>query len=243
MAGHEASAVLNLQAVQRLYAHVWEFALRPSLNVQQVRFGSIFLIAFAALYVLDILFGAMVGIASIVIESATGYQFPEVAAGDWNILVVIVIAPVVEELLFRGWLRGDVAALRFALCGWAAFLIGGLAGETVNGWVSFLALGILMAGGAQWLATHKRDTHVPAWFEANFRWMVWGSTLAFGAIHLFNYEELSGPLDLLAVASQTMGGLVLAYTRLHLGLSAAIAQHAAFNLTILGIIMVFPETG
>jgi membrane protease YdiL (CAAX protease family) len=62
---------------------------------------------------------------------------------------------------------------------------------------------------------------------------VWGSTLLFGLMHLGNYEPLAHPLGVLAVLPQTIGGLLLAYTRTRLGLGAAMAHHAAYNAVFL----------
>ena len=107
-------------------------------------------------------------------------------------------------------LRGQVAALRFAAYG-------------------FAAMGLVFAGLIHWGLTSHRDTTVPAWFTLHFHWVVWGSTLLFGLIHLGNFTALTHPLGLLVVLPQTIGGLLLAYTRTRLGLRAAIAHHAAFN--------------
>jgi membrane protease YdiL (CAAX protease family) len=74
---------------------------------------------------------------------------------------------------------------------------------------------------------------VPAWFTRNFHWFVWGSTLLFGLIHLGNYEPLTHPLGVLVVLPQTIGGLLLAYTRTRLGLRAAMLHHAAYNALFL----------
>ena len=66
------------------------------------------------------------------------------------------------------------------------------------------------------------------------RWRyVWGSTLVFGLMHLGNYEALTHPLGLAVVLPQTIGGLLLAYTRTRLGLGAAMAHHAAYNAVFL----------
>ena len=50
-----------------------------------------------------------------------------------------------------------------------------------------------------------------------------------------DYEELTGPIDLILVLPQTLGGLVLAYTRTRLGLIAAMVQHALFNAVLTAV--------
>jgi hypothetical protein len=81
----------------------------------------------------------------------------------------------------------------------------------------------------QWSRWRHVDTAVPGWFVRHYRWFVWGSTVLFGLTHLGNFEPLAHPVGLLVVLPQTIGGLLLAYTRTRLGLGAAMAHHAAYN--------------
>lgn len=144
----------------------------------------------------------------------------------------VVIAPVTEELLFRGWLSGRVATLRFALYGAAALalLLGSFAvpqGERAP--FALAAVAAVFAGLVHWGLTFRRDGRVPAWFVRHFAPIVWGSSLVFGMIHLGNYAGLANPVGLLVVLPQTIGGLLLAYVRTRVGLVAAILYHAAYN--------------
>jgi membrane protease YdiL (CAAX protease family) len=142
------------------------------------------------------------------------------------------VAPLLEELAFRGWLKGRIAALRFALYGFAAmglFLAAPYMPAQYVTDVSSAGVGVVFVGLLHWGATRNQGNRVPAWFTRHFHWIVWGSSLAFGLIHLGNYEPLAHPLGLLVVLPQTLGGLVLAYTRTRLGLGAAMAHHAAYN--------------
>ncbi len=148
----------------------------------------------------------------------------------------LLIAPILEELLYRGWLTGRCAALRFAVYGFVAealFIAALFLDEPAADIVGLMAAGVVLAGLLQWLATRDRDRQVTLWFSRNFHWLVWGSSLMFGLIHLGNYEPLTHPLGVLVVLPQTIGGLLLAYTRTRIGLGAAIAQHAAYNAVIL----------
>ena len=153
-----------------------------------------------------------------------------------DLFTALLVAPVLEELAFRGWLTGRIAALRFALHGFAAlglftaalYVPAGYAGA-----VSLAGVAAVFAGLIQWSRTRHADTQVPAWFARHFHWIVWGSSLAFGAIHFGNYEPLTSPLGLLVVVPQTIGGLLLAYTRTRLGLGAAMAHHALYNAVFL----------
>jgi hypothetical protein len=152
----------------------------------------------------------------------------------------VLLAPVLEEALHRGWMSGQIAALRFAAYGFAATgcLLAGLAvDEQWHGLCLILAVLLVLAGFVQWLQTRERDRAVPAWFTRHFAALVWGSTLFFAAIHLGNYEPLTHPLGVLVVTPQLIGGLFLAYVRTRLGLRAAMLHHAAYNAVALAIFM------
>jgi hypothetical protein len=133
-------------------------------------------------------------------------------------------------------LTGRIAALRFAAYGLAAmglmmaslFVLADYAKP-----VAYAGAAVAFAGLIHWHLTRARDTAVPAWFNRHFHWIVWGSSLLFGLIHLGNYEPLQSPIGLLVVLPQTIGGLLLAYTRTRLGLGAAVAHHAAYNAVYL----------
>ncbi|MEM6266925.1 MAG: CPBP family glutamic-type intramembrane protease [Pseudomonadota bacterium] len=239
MAVREASSALTVRAVLGLYRDVWNFARWPTMAPARLALGSAFAIVFGALFALD----CSLALGAFYLEGAiadAGHAFPDPIVEDYtfagDFLDLVILAPLIEECLFRGWLRGDVAALRFAVIAWIAVglvMISDFFAASMFDGLASVALIVLLFGLVQWLGTRQRETHVPRWFEAHYHWFVWGSTLAFGLIHLGNFEAVNGPIDLVLVASQTIGGLVLAYTRTRLGLGAAIAQHSAFNLIIL----------
>ena len=153
-----------------------------------------------------------------------------------DLIGFLLLAPVLEELAYRGWLTGRKAALRFAAYGFAAqglFVAALFADEAAGRLLGLGAAGLVFAGLLHWLATRERDTAVPAWFTRHFHWLVWGSAVLFGLTHLGNYAPLTHPLGVLVVLPQTIGGLLLAYTRTRLGLRAAMVHHAAYNALFL----------
>ncbi len=239
MAVREASAALTLTSVLNLYRDVWSFARRPQWVQLSVSFNHIFLFALAALFALDLALAEGALLLEGLIADA-GHEFPDELQEEYSFsddfLMLVLIGPAIEEMLFRGWLSGRIAALRFAAMAWAAMILLVVDGYTGNGEVgalSMIGLVLLIIGFVQWVATHKIDTQVPDWFVRHFAPLVWLSTLAFGLVHLSNFEGMASPIDLMIVSSQTIGGLILAYTRTRLGLSAAVAQHSAFNLLVL----------
>ncbi len=211
------------------------FMLRPTPHGAPLPWGSALLLALGIVFALDLALDTLAAWLTALADSYAPF-LPAERAEDTtlaeDLFGYLLLAPVLEELVYRGWLTGRTAALRFAVYGFAAeallfaalFMDEGLATP-----VALAAVGLVLAGLLHWLMTRERDTAVPAWFTRHFHWFVWGSTLLFGLMHLGNYEALSSPWGVLVVLPQTIGGLLLAYTRTRLGLRAAMLHHALYN--------------
>jgi hypothetical protein len=220
-------------------ADAGRFALRPTFVAQPMAWGPAAALALLALLVLDLALGLLAMGMAEGLDSLVPI-LPEPVEEDITFaedaFLSLLLAPLLEELLFRSWLGGRRAALRFALYGLAALALfmGSLfAGPGVATALALAGVGTVIAGLVHWSRTRHRDRAVPAWFIRHFGKLVWGSTLLFGLIHLGNYEPLTHPLGVLVVLPQTIGGLLLAYTRTRLGLAAAVAHHSAFNAVAL----------
>lgn len=225
-------------------ADVARFLVRPTYAPRSMAWGREAALVLLALLALDLAIGLSVhAVLGLLDAAGPGGVLPAQVKTDLppavDLMNALVLAPVLEEALFRGWLTGRTAALRFAAWGMAALgalLMSLHLPEPAARQVAKAAgIGMLLAL-YQWVRTRDRDTAVPAWFIGNFHWLVWGSTLLFGAIHLGNFGALTSPLGLVVVLPQTVGGLLLAYTRTRLGLRAAMAHHAAFNAIYLAVI-------
>lgn len=215
------------------------FMACPTPCVAPLPWGRALVLALLAVFALDLALDTLVTQAIALIDQSAGF-LPEPIAEDTtlaeDLFGFLLFAPVIEELLWRGWLSGRVAALRFALYGFAALGLmtaGWLAEGDAATFLAFAGVVAALAGLAHWLATRGRDTAVPAWFTRNFRWLVWGSSLSFGLIHLGNYEPLASPFGVLVVLPHMIGGLLLAYVRTRLGLAAAMLHHATYNAVFL----------
>jgi len=222
---------------------VARFVARPTFVPQKTPWGRHAALALLMLVSLDLAIGlgsdTVLGLLG---KAGSGGVLPAPAKSDISptidLINALIFAPVLEELLFRGWMTGRTAGLRFAAWGMAALgvlLVSlQLPDELARHLAKGAAIAVLLAL-FQWSRSRDRDTSVPSWFIRHFRWLVWGSTLLFGAIHLGNFESMTHPLGILVVLPQTLGGLLLAYTRTRLGLRAAIAHHAAFNAIYLTV--------
>ena len=215
------------------------FMRRPSPGGLPLPWGRGLLVALLAVFALDLALDTLAAAATGWLDSRFGFlpaPVEEETTLAEDLFGYLLLAPVLEELVYRGWLTGRIAALRFAACGFVAealFIAALFASVDVAGPLGLAGVGVAFAGLVHWSLTRDRDTAVPDWFTRHFHWFVWGSSLLFGLVHLGNYEALTHPLGVLVVLPQTIGGLLLAYTRTRLGLRAAMAHHAAYNAVFL----------
>ena len=218
-----------------LVADFARFLVRPAYAAQPMAWGSAAAMVLLAVLALDLAAGEVVIWLTELWDAGAGFLPEPLEENETlaeELFFSLLFAPVVEEALFRGWLTGRIAALRFAVFGMGALALSLAALVLPDAFaapVGLVGLALALAGLIHWDRTRRRDTDVPAWFTRHFHWFVWGSTLLFGLIHLGNFAPLTHPLGLAVVLPQTIGGLLLSYTRTRLGLGAAIAHHAAFN--------------
>jgi len=148
------------------------------------------------------------------------------------VVTVILLGPVFEEVLFRGWLSGA----RPALLGTAVFLpivYGGghlAAGHTnipaLPRQVALTVIGLATAWG---LASMVAPVVIKG-YDRLFPLLFWAQGLAFGLLHLRNVAADSLIIPLLATLPFFICGWLWGYARIALGLPAAIALHVAYNV-------------
>ncbi|MEE4317039.1 MAG: CPBP family glutamic-type intramembrane protease [Erythrobacter sp.] len=218
---------------------VGRFMVRPTPAIAPLPWGRGLLAALLVVFLFDLALDKTVVELTALLDAGAGFlpdPVEEETTLAEDLFSYLLLAPVVEELVYRGWLTGRMAALRFALYGFAAeaFFVATLfVGEEKGMPLALAGVGLALVGLIHWGLTRDRDTAVPDWFTRHFHWFVWGSTLLFGLMHLGNYEPLTHPLGVLVVLPQTIGGLLLAYSRTRFGLRAAMLHHAAYNALFL----------
>ncbi len=234
-------AVADITLRQRA-GDLWKFLRQPSPFRVPYPWGRDLLAAVGFVFLIDLTLGLgtwslLYWIDASVSALPDAIDFETTLEED--LIGFLLFAPLTEEALFRGWLTGKWASLRFAVFGAASavlFIAAGYVGEGPSSVFVLAGFAVLAFGLWQWSQTRFTDTRIPAWFTQNFTWLVWGSSLAFGLVHLANYQAITGAIDLVVVLPQTIGGLLLAYTRVRFGLRAAMLHHAAFNAVYLLII-------
>ncbi|MFC0206176.1 type II CAAX prenyl endopeptidase Rce1 family protein [Novosphingobium soli] len=160
--------------------------------------------------------------------------FGKLPAG-WLLPVTLVAAPVLEEVIFRGWQSGRPRALWLLAC-FAAFLVLAWQAKAVAPVALLgLLLGLAIAALAGWLWLRKRRAPSPV-FARTYPALFWAAALLFAAVHLLNYPSTS-LLSLPMVLPQLWAGLLLGFTRQRLGLPAAMLQHAVANCVSMALAM------
>lgn len=148
--------------------------------------------------------------------------------------LVVLIAPVLEEVVFRGWQSGRKRALWLVLCailGTMATLAARLGGADQLV-VAAVSTGSLLAAIVGWFVLRKGG--VAGWFTRCFGPIYYGAAILFASMHLANYPQVS-LLAVPLVLPQAWAGLTLGYLRQQLGLTWAIAAHAVSNAVMLSI--------
>ncbi len=192
-----------------------------------------------------VIFGLDLAAMSVIVGTAIlifsfGYELPsnklaELELGLPIILLIVVGAPLFEEIGFRGWLSGRPAHV------WPLAIIGvtalGLPLVVGQGQPLIFGGGLIVAVIATIFVIWRFWSRPPfGFFSRYFGWFYALSTLAFAVVHLTNYND-ANPAFLLLVIPQAVAGLLFGYTRVHYGLWASILLHALHNGTFIALAM------
>ena len=147
--------------------------------------------------------------------------------------------PILEELVFRGWLTGRrrmLVVLVVLIVAFGSLVatrdVGGARHYAV---MAMILLAWLVVGG---ILVWRSRGGTPAWFVRAFPMLYFTSALLFGLAHISNYD-LARPLLLLPfVVPQTIAGLIFGFARVRYGMWANIALHATSNALFLGLSLV-----
>lgn len=154
------------------------------------------------------------------------------------LLLGVLLAPPLEEVTFRLWLRVSRSTL-FALA-FLLFFIGVLLLSTSQlGAVLLISFCVCLLV----LTLMGYQPNIERTVARHFRLFFYASSGLFAAVHLTNFvalEEIPVLLTPLLVLPHFVGGTVLGYIRMRYGLKYAILNHAAFNALFFSLSILFP---
>lgn len=152
-------------------------------------------------------------------------------------VVVVILGPLIEEMLFRGWLTGTLRALGGATT-FLAIVFGGAWLLRNFGFPTGLAAqaGFAAIGYLAFLAIERSGRGDHQWFNPVFPSTFWLQGVLFGALHFANIASDSVLLPLLMTFPLMICGWLWGYARVVLGFEAAWALHMAYNIPA-GLVM------
>ena len=178
---------------------------------------------------------------------AFGFELPENVNNQLGltlvaITLVVIVAPLGEELVFRSWLAGHPAVLAaaaiclvgFGLIPFVAIL--SAPDGNLPLWAHFSPVIAGLAAVAAAIALRKAE--VPRLFARGFPFFFWFSVIGFALVHIANYSEGFTWVVLPLVLPQFALGTMLGYLRVHYGLIHAIALHAIHNAILFSLAMI-----
>ena len=166
-------------------------------------------------------------------------EFSEMMNRPGFIFMAALMAPLIEEILFRSWLgRGwGVMVVAPLLLGLAALIV--IAGaEALAPGVKITAVVTVTVALIIYLFRYAALRKIPGVVDRAarkvFPYAFWGSCLAFGLMHLSNYQDSDmGLLLPLVVLPQFFIGIIFGFARMRYGLLPAIILHGGYNLSVL----------
>ncbi|MCR2834154.1 CPBP family glutamic-type intramembrane protease [Parerythrobacter lacustris] len=231
-------------SVRGEWRRYFAFLRRPALPDKAAPVSGATLAATLRLYTLDLLLvGTLLSLALMAV--AAGFVPPDNALAELEfnaltLFAIVVFAPVLEEIGFRGWLSGRAGAVLPILLLGAGFTAVMLAGQS-NAMLG-AGLFLLAAMAALVLAIVLRKRPAWTWFQRFFPLFFWLSTVAFALVHIFNYTEGSFLALLPLVLPQFIAGSIFGYARVNYGLWSAMLLHILHNGTLIGLVLLAINT-
>lgn len=184
--------------------------------------------------VTTILFGVLALPVILATDLTTGDKLDEAFSGSaWAILLsVVILGPLVEEIIFRGWLSGTWRSVLASAFGLTAIYGGSALLDPYLGEGNAIKPLILAAGAiATFSAFSSLDSGNRIFgFDRIFPFVFYVQAFAFGTLHFQNYAASSLAIALFATLPLIACGLIWGYARVRLGFASAVILHAAYNV-------------
>ena len=163
------------------------------------------------------------------------------------LIFLVVITPLVEEPIFRSWLRFNPKSFALSIVFLTIFIINIIYFMfqyiiSFQDYIIILSISIIVESGILYFILKKSDNvdKIQQIYRTHFKSMFYFSTILFAAVHLSNYKNISHiwMLAPLLVIPQFVIGLNLGYVRMHYGLKWSILQHMIYNGIIISPVLI-----
>lgn len=231
---YEGSSRVARDGWRGAWRSFFAFVARPSLPERTRPFGRTAVSQVSALLVLDWASSFCFLVFYVAAEKA-GVKLPKPSFDLKNaalalVLLVALAAPLIEECVFRLWLRGKPLQVAVALVPWlliATVLLGRYLELRSYGIITIFAVAVAAVALLLVVASKHRET--PKWYFRVFPFAFWLTTILFALAHLSNYKESISTLLVLMVIPQFIGGMIMGYARVTYGMWANLSLHIARN--------------
>jgi membrane protease YdiL (CAAX protease family) len=245
MVGQSSSGVV--WKVPAVWRGLFDFLRDPRLPEARIPFGWPAIRQVAILLALDWIVVLIFVILALTAESA-GVELPQAIDDDWTvfqtILLVIILAPPLEEVIFRAALSGQRRAITLFVSPVSLVLtltaVYSAAGP-IDPPIQVMMLLAWVAATATVMAFQRNSRSVPQRYHRLFPYAFWISSGVFGLSHVFNYDDPMRLAVLLMVIPQFTGGMMLGYVRVTYGMWANIGQHVTHNAVAVALIYAWPD--
>ena len=240
-----ASADPSPSAPRSLLGQYLSFLRSPSLTTPvsppvSLRHRSLTILRLYSVHLMLVLMvGSVIGLLGTRDSNTAMDVFVQLPA--WLLFTLTVIAaPVVEELIFRLPLRATAVNVTLPLSFVALFALGAI---SIPPLIVFAIALVLLGFNVYLWRSRPRLPKLQRWYQHHPRLLFYGTTLAFGALHITNYDPSVWQLMVLLVLPQTILGLWLGYVRLRYGFGWAVLGHAFHNGFVLSPILLIKIFG
>ncbi|SFA42674.1 CAAX protease self-immunity [Pedobacter suwonensis] len=149
------------------------------------------------------------------------------------LLIACILAPLLEESLFRWHLRSKYLSIYFV-----CFTLALIADYFINSpflkwpiYTFFFFISLIIRGYFKRMDIRKKVVFQ----RQSFGYLFYYSAIIFGLIHLTNIKDLtlSDPVFIIFIISQFFSGLSMGYMRIKYGLIYSILLHSIFNFIMI----------
>ncbi|SMC60662.1 CPBP family glutamic-type intramembrane protease [Pedobacter nyackensis] len=217
----------------------WQYLKRPHL-IKLVTDRTMLWKDILGLSILNFVFAGMVCLVYwLLLKFNLIIKYEEYDLFQWGLLIAmvlgVIVAPILEEFVFRWHLRKPKLSVWFVLISLALLISSFTSNEYIKFFIfiSLLVMGLSVFPVIEKLSREK----VVKLFRGYYVFLFYYTAVIFGYIHIINIKGLT-VADLsfiIYISSQLFGGLTMGYIRVKYGLVYSMVLHGCFNAVAIPI--------